>query len=311
MTKTRITFEADPPALRDDISETSARSYQLNAIWEGRRDVEWRVGIEPLSKRSKTHPTRHDIKLTIVNAGERLDGSRIEIIRLAIDVETREGEDALEKAKRVLDLRIRADPLPRTPDTGDAFTHGSLHRIRGDVVIGPMPMRWPVGRRLTDYSHNLGSYGQGGIGLSGWQLNGGSWMILPLSGSDGWITLTMEEVAVSPDRTEFDIVIDQRIIGAHPDQKEEYPPWEHRYAGRETIEDLPDFAGERPMVTRFEATSTGFVLETGRGLRNWRFEMGDRLPRPVWAGSGRPRLLTKDESIVDSFVLAHDMYLEV
>jgi len=311
MTKTRLVFETGMPAARDDLSPSNARGRVLAETWRNRREIEWRIATEPLSGRSKTHPTRHEVTLGVVNAGETPEGERIDIVRLAIDVETGNGEDALDKAKRVLDLPRDITPRGRTPRGRTVTTHGSLHRLGGDAVIGPMPMRWPVGRRITDYSHNLGSYGQGGVGLSGWQLNGGSWMVLPLSGSDSWITLTFEGCDPSDDRSRLDIVVDQRIVGVHPDQKADFPPWEHLYAGHEGIEDLPDFPVERPEITRFSASGTGFVLEAGGLRRNWRFEMGDHLPRPIWGGSLEPRDLAEGESIVDAFVLTHDCYLEV
>ena len=311
MAKTRVTLECDPPALQEDLSETLARSHQIHHVWERRREIDWRITREDLSARARTHPTRHQITLGVVNAGERPDGTRIEIIRLAIDLETRDGEDAMTKARRVLDLPVEVEAPTRRPAATGIMDTGSLHRVRGETVISPMPMRWPVGRHITDYSHYLGSYGQGGVGLSGWQLNGGSWMVLPLSHSDGWITLTMEEVESNAERTRLDIVVDQRIIGVNPGQRDAFPPWDFNYAGHQRTQDLPDFRAERALVTRFEATGSGFVLETGRGQRNWRFEMGDHLPRPAWGGSGEPRLLREGESIVDSFILTHDMYLEV
>lgn len=310
MAKTRIMFETVPPGLEDDLSDVLSRSRRLHDVWERRREIDWTIVCEQLPKRSVTHPTKHKIVLATVNAGERVDGTRVEIMRMTIDVETVDGENALEKGKRVLDLPITASPRPREPRGDGLMGRRNIHPVKGDSVIGPMPMRWPVGRRITGYSSHLGSYGQGGIGLSGWQLNGGSWMVLPISNSDSWITLTMEEVEASPDRTRLDILVDQRIIGVHPGQKAAFPPWEHRYAGHETIEDMPDFSIERPVVTRFNATRDGFVLEAG-SQRNWRFEIADHLPRPRWGGTGAERNHVEGDSIVDAFILAHDCYLGV
>lgn len=136
-------------------------------------------------------------------------------------------------------------------------------------------------------------------------------MVLPLKGSDGWIWLTREDILPAPDFFSLEVDIDCRIIGVHPDQIGDFPPWDHRYAGHAQILDLPDFAAERATVARFETTASGFFLEAANDLTRWRFAMGDHLPRPIWAGSREPRDLCEGESVAGAFVLAHDCYLEV
>ncbi len=311
MSAERITFTARLPEPRRDLrsepNDEFSRSRLLDRFWEDRRSIDWRVG-QSAAPAPCEHPTRHKVVLA-------LDCPRAPLLRsgtvsLTIDVDAHGDDDPIAKARRLLDLPVDMPARWRKPQTG-IFSRGSFYRLKGACVIGSMPDQWPVGRYLTGYSHNLGSYGQGGVGLSGWQLNNGSWMILPLAGSDCWITLTMEEMSWSQDSYSVDIEIDQRIIGVHPDQRAAFYPWEHRYGGADTIEDLPDFSIERPRIIRFEALQTSFALETGDANRIWRFAIGPHLPRSVWAGTGEAREFMESESIAGSFVLTHDCYLDV
>ncbi|WP_337847795.1 hypothetical protein [Sphingomonas sp.] len=312
MSTYRVIFEASVPDWILDRAEAETeprtRSWLLSQSWYDRRRIEWhgRVTLAPPHDQS---PTRHAVRLDL--DCPRTMRPRCGSLTLAVDVAIRQGEDPLGKARRVLDLPVRAVSAPHATLSPEPLDRGSFCRVRGQSVIGPMTPEWPIDRTLTAYSHNLGSYGQGGVGLSGWQCNGGSWIVLPLRGSDGWIWLTREEIAPAPDFYSLNADIDQRIIGVHPDQLADFPPWEHRYAGHAQILDLPDFVVERATIARFDATASGFVLEAANGLIRWRFAMDDHLPRPIWAGSREPRDLYEGESVADAFLLTHDCYLEV
>lgn len=294
------------PAEAEDARRS--RSWLLSQSWYERRRIEWASScrLEPDKVRS---PVRHEIVLDLdcPNTPKPTTGS----LAFTIDVDAREGENPVEKARRVLDLPRSDRPGRRVRNGQGIFDRGSFSAVRGNSVIGPLPPEWAVGRMLTDYSSHLGSYGQGGVGLSGWQCNRGSWIVLPITGSDGWIWLTHEAIEPAGDFRSLTIKIDQRILGVHPKYIGDFTPWEHRYAGHDQILDMPDFAAENATISRFEAHETGFVLEAANGLTRWRFAMGDDLPRPDWAGSGEPRLLCEDESVADAFLLAHDCYLEV
>lgn len=306
--KTKIIFEIAAPRLREDLSETVARSHRLSDSWKDRRNLDWHVTQEVVSPRARIHPTRHEVVLAVINAGE-VAGERIESIRMSIDIEAESEADALLKARTLLDLPLAAI----SPDVKmqDEPTSSKIVKVESDNVIGPMPMRWPVGRRITGYSGNLGSYGQGGIGLCGWQLNNGSWMILPLAHAEKWIWLTMERVDANADRTRLDIVVDRSIISAHPSQLNEYQPWRHNYGTADDRDNIPDFAKDRPVIERFEAQADGFVIETGSSNVTWRFQMSERMPGPPLDRSLGTRRLGPKDSIVDSFILAHDCYLDV
>lgn len=308
ISKTRVILESD-------IHGEDDRGRTLHALWEGRREVQWRISTERGPRATQVHPTRHVCALDRVSAGER-GGIQCAVARLSIVIEARPDEDPLDKAMRILDMPGGRRLLGRTPrETDSVLGPGSrIEHIEGDKVIATMPHDWPTGgggRRITDYSHHLGGYGQGGIGLSGWQVNDGSWIVLPLKGSDGWITLTHETMSAAPDRQSVGIVIDQRIIGVHPDQIADFPPWRHNYGGHAKIDDLPAWRRERPIITRFEADADGFTLEAGDTHSRWRFAMSPSLPRPIFAGSREDRLLFEGEDVGASFVLAHDCYLDV
>jgi hypothetical protein len=291
MPTSRVIFESTLPdwllskAASDDAYHT--RTILLYDSWAHRRAMDWASRIEPLD--AAKPETRYDAQLQL--DCPHTPYPRCGSLALSVVVTTCDGEDPAIKAKQVLDIpRVSASRKP-PPKLTSFLPSGALSAVRGSSVIGTMPGDWPIGRMVTDYSHYLGSYGQGGVGLSGWQLNRGSWMVLPLRSSAGWITLTREIVSPSIDRSTLDLAIDQRIIGAHPDQLADFPPWDHRYAGCPTIADLPDFRAEMAQVARFETSRSGFVLEATNGPNCWRFAMGDDLPRPIWAGSREPREL--------------------
>lgn len=314
MTKARITFQAQLPAVTGHlpvgVMDPIARSRVLDDIWQERRRIAWHETIETLNPGEKSHPTQHTASLSLCHlaAADSHDGHTA---RLSIDLEPGKEEIPIEKAKRLLDLPIVTSPRNRRSASDQSFGRASFHKIKGASVIGPMSQQWPIGRNVTAYSQYLGSYGQGGVGLSGWQLNGGSWMVLPISDSQSWITLTKETTRFNDDPIRLDIEIDQRIVGVHPNGKPAFWPWEHRYCGHDPIMELPDFGELRPRVARFAATESGFLLEAGDGGQIWRFEIGDHLPRPGWGGTGQPRDLYEGENMAGAFLLAHDAYLHV
>lgn len=312
MTTHHITFAANVPdtilAAAEAATSSATRSRILAQCWFARREIEWCASISPADCHDQS-PTRHRAQLALDRANA--ERPRRASLSLTLNVAPRSGEAPLDKARRILDLPAATTPRPRIVARPGLLDRGSFSVPRGNSVIAPMPPDWPIDRILTDYSHNLGSYGQGGVGLSGWQCNGGSWIILPLRGSDGWISLTHEQLSPAGDFHAVQIDIDQRIIGVHPNQLPDFAPWEHLYAGHRRIEDLPDFRTERATISRFEATPSGFVLEAANGLDRWRFAMGDHLPRPIWAGSGEPRDLHEGESVAGAFLLAHDCFLDV
>jgi hypothetical protein len=283
----------------------------LNDGWENRADRHW-VMSEGEPGGEQIHPTKLKVRVSLVECAVRPDQR---MIRIEADVEAENAGGALHRLRLALGLKTDGHRHPRRPvETGFMALH-SITRLSPKQIIGPMKPEWPVGRRLTDYSSHLGSYGQGGIGLSGWQLNGGSWIVLPISGSASWITLrtiSVDRFHRDPINPHVDIVIDQRIVGAMPDQIDVFPPWFHRYGpSSPTIEDLPAFEALRPIVSRFQPRADGFELEAANGMDRWIFEMGDHLARPIYGGSKEPRLLEEGVDVGASFVMTHDCYLDV
>lgn len=312
MSTHHVVFEASIPdwilERAEAETEQRTRSWLLSQSWYERRRIAWR-GRVTLSDKHDQSLVRHAVGLDL--DCPRTTRPRTGSLTFTLKVAVRRGEDPLDKARRVLDLPGSSTASTRAPKPTGLLERGAFSSLRGTSVIGPLPADWPVDRILTGYSSHLGSYGQGGVGLSGWQCNGGSWIVLPLTGSDGWIWLTREEIRPAPDFYSLEIDIDQRILGVHPDQLADFPPWEHRYAGHGQILDMPDFASERATIARFEVDDAGFTLEAANGLTRWRFALADHLPRPIWAGSREPRLLHEGDSVAGAFLLAHDCYLQV
>ena len=287
---------------------SEGRPRLLLQCWQDRREIDWQSAAMRVESYGQSL-TKHNVRLTLDPA----DGEpgRAPRLRFDLDVVTRGDEHPCDKARRLLDLPGAPSRCGRIAAASGVFERRSFATVRGDSLIGPVPGDWPIGRLISGYSHNLGSYGQGGVGLSGWQLNRGSWLVFPLMHSEGFIWLTQEILNPAADFLSIEAIIDHRIIGVHPNQIEDFPPWDHLYTGRPAIRDLPNFATLCPTIVRFETTPSGFVLEAANGLDLWRFAMDDHLPRPFWGGAREPRDLYAGESVADSFVLTHDCYLDV
>lgn len=314
MPEFHIVLNADIPADGLDIRRRDNPLLILCDGWHKRSSLGWDV-VEVRETDTIPNPTRSSIDLSF--ASDRTPGC-IATLVIGAKIAGTDAIQAIDRLKAHLDLPASEDlpaiQMRKKPGSG-FLDMPTITKLRDRQVIGPMNPEWPIGRRLTDHSTHLGSYGQGGIGLAGWQLNAGSWIVLPISGSSSWITLrTIEIKGVDRDPTgpSMRIEIDSRILGAHPDQIVDFPPWEHRYAGSSPdIDDLPDFKFERRIVTAFEARSDGFRMEASNGMDQWIFEMGDHLPRPAYAGILEPRLLDENVDVGASFVMTHDCHLDV
>lgn len=292
MKKTRVILETDMAA-GGDPHDVDARSHALRTAWTGRRTIDWRMSSEELGIRTPTHPTRHEVTLATINAGERSDGTRIEFMRLAIDVETGNAEDAITKAMMVLDMPGGMDM------NGEDRSYGAPSKIvglTGSSVIGPLDTKWAVGRRITDYADDLATSADGESGLSGWQLNDGSWIVLPLPGSGREITLTTETMDMTTDRSLMSVIVDRRTA--------------HSRAGREEAEVPPDIRTDSPVVTSFEIDATGFRLEAGDVHRTWRFEMSRRGHGSMPARTDANGSEDGGEAIAASWTITHDRHLK-
>ena len=140
-----------------------ARSWILLQGWYERRRLEWNatLTVEP----DKAHsPIRHEVILDL--DCPETDRPSAASFAFTVKVGVRHGEDPIHKARRVLDLSRRRDSLCRKADRWDVLDRGSFRAVRGSSLIGPMPPQWPIDRTLTAFSSHLGSYGQGGVGLS-------------------------------------------------------------------------------------------------------------------------------------------------
>ncbi len=189
-----VTLEASVPdpllATLDEESELRARSALLTHGWYERRTINWRLQSRPIDHNGQSQ-TRHQVRLDL--DCPRIARPKSASFCLHLNVVTSREDDPCDKARRILDLPGAPRRCGRSVIHPGSLDRGSFARIRSNSVIGPVPDGWPVDRLLTRYAHHLGSYGQGGVGLSGWQLNGGSWLVLPLKYSDSYIWLTFED----------------------------------------------------------------------------------------------------------------------
>lgn len=311
MTVFHLIMQSDVQDDEPVIPNSSEAMHLLHDGWDNRTARSWTMSQgEP--DHEPVQPTKLKVRVSLVECEARPNQR---MVRIEADVKAVDLESAVRRLHLALGMPTDGPRHPRKPVETGFLAQGTITKLSRKQVIGPMDADWPVGRRLTEYNSHLGSYGQGGIGLSGWQLNGGSWIVLPISSSASWITLrTIRVHAFHRDRVSphIDLVIDHRIIGSMPDQIVDFPPWFHRYGpSSPTIEDLPDFQKLRPLISKFEPREDGFRLEALNGMDRWIFEMGDELARPIYGGSREPRLLDEGVDVGASFVMTHDCYLNV
>lgn len=311
MTIFDLVLQSDMTAVKQCDASPLGVMRMLHDAWERRTNLAWKTSHAERDG-EPAHPTRLDLKVSISERRER-PGSWS--ARIECSVAASDPEGAILRLMRAIDLPHESPMHPRKPVETGIMAMPTITRLRGTKTIGPMDPSWPVGKSISDFSEALGSYGQGGIGLAGWQLNRGSWIVLPISNSSGWLTLrtiTCGDYVRSATNPSVDIAVDQRIVGVHPDQLDRFHPWDHHFAGPgPRIDDLPAFRDTHNRIVRFDARPDGFRLEAANGIDRWIFEMGDHLPRPVWGGSGRERLLDEGVDVGASFVMTHDCYLDV
>jgi hypothetical protein len=265
--KTRVVLEAEAGG-----EGPEGAAATPHAAWATRRDTKWRIHTETLGSRTPTDPGVHAVTVALINAGERSDGTRIGIMRIAVDVETDESDDPVAKALGVIDVEGR-EPLEPF-ETRAAIPTGSS-------VISLMPERWPLGRRLTDYVGGITVPDDAAHGISAWQLNNGSWMALPLADAESGMILTIERRQQTMMLDRLDLTVERRRM---------------REDGRPSAtEVLGDLSTVRPQIVRFETAGGGFIMEAGDERHSWRFEMA---PAP-----------TAQNTVPVQWLLTHDIHL--
>lgn len=144
-----------------------------------------------------------------------------------------------------------------------------------------------VGRPIVRCSHIVGTYGMGGPGFVGIELDGSTrdWLVIAIWSAASWITL------------------DGRLFGAeHPAQLEDEPaPWRPAW-----ITTFGDWANEDifdgDSFTSIEVSERELIatLRSGRELQI----SDDPSDRPVLAGNGKPRLLEPDDDLREAVFLS-------
>ena len=182
--------------------------------------------------------------------------------------------------------------LNLTVERGSVTLDRSIGALSPSGVLVPFePQRLHaadvVGRPVGQCSHIVGTYGMGGPGFVGIELDGSTrdWLIIAIWNAASWIML------------------DGRLLGAeHPAQLEDEPaPW--RPAWITTFGDPANgniFRGDS--FVSLEVSTREFVatLRSGRELRI----SDDPSDRPVLAGNGKPRLLEPDDDLREAVFLS-------
>lgn len=149
----------------------------------------------------------------------------------------------------------------------------------------------PCGGEVVAVSTHLGTYGMGGPGFLGLQIDGGQppgrrWLVLTLWGAAAWITLAG----------------DLAEEGFHPRERGELAQ-----SGR-AFRRLADLVGSR--VAAITCTDDLLVLDLARPDGRVLLEVRrDGRDAPPWSGDGRPRALLPDESLRDAVVVSESGYL--
>lgn len=269
----------------------------LERAWEERGKHQVEVSTTPIALPSNAAPTFHVNRTALARQGDRWVGSA--------QVSTTIPAAQLDRVNVILRRAFERDHTTIAP-----YHEPLLRPMRGREVIGPVPDDFPIGRTISGFSTHLGSYGIGGAGYCGWQLDGGSWMILPLGGSSDWIILTRELHDLDFNRVDLRVTVDRRIIGCMPSQRDRFYPWDHRYSGyAETIDDLPDWGTLRPIIDRFERGPRHLLLQARADQEIWRFAISDHHLRPEFGGSKEPRDLAESDDLGASLTMAHSCYV--
>lgn len=155
-----------------------------------------------------------------------------------------------------------------------------------------------VGRHIVNWSPFIGSYGQGGAGFVGFELDDGNWLVSTLWGAGRWIS------------------IDGRMICSGPDKEDAFPAMHGMDEDGTTFDLVRDeILKTRPAIAaaEFLARSTHIALAATDGSSR-KFAMtidADPSKRPIFPGTGEPRALEPSDDLRQAWIVSNSLYINI
>lgn len=144
-----------------------------------------------------------------------------------------------------------------------------------------------LAREVLSWTTHGGTYGMGGPGFLGFELAPGNarpreWLLLTLWSAGDWV------------------LANKRWVTASPEQYAVQRPWSSYYGGDRTWDELgPLIVGK--WLTRFSLWNSGFELIIGDVVFTFSDDPKDR---PIYTGTGEPRVLPPKANLHDAWILA-------
>ena len=115
--------------------------------------------------------------------------------------------------------------------------------LRRNIDFGSL-----IGRKVIEFSPSCGTYGQGGPGFVGFNLEAdesqsGEWLILCLWGAACWLK------------------VNGQCLGAHPEQYNIHRPLMSNFSGQKWDEFSPQVVGAN--IKRFDVSEKSFIVDIG------------------------------------------------
>lgn len=291
------------------INRRIAAGHVLARTWEGRHEM---TDVRFHVRKAHGHDLDPVINLRaidILQTGSDGDmGTWTGTLQVNLMVEAADEEGA--KAEALSRIGLIGPPAapPPAPENRGMMNSSPLRRLRTqkDFIRLARDMDL-VGRSITGIMTGLGSYGSGGAGWTGLQIDQGAWIVIPIWGSKDWIWIEHELFEWdTPD--EGRAMIERRIMGAMPDQTQ-WRPWQMNFGGHDSWDELPDIAGHRGRITRFEITPNSLSIETTNGQEFIRYMVTPNLAGPPYPSGGRERLLDSEDDLTECVALMISPYM--
>lgn len=163
---------------------------------------------------------------------------------------------------------------------------------RRQIIFRPDSSRI-VGRRVTEWTDAAGTYGQGGPGFVGFKLEDTGrqpeeWLILCLWAADNWLT------------------VNGQWLGAHPNQYNQQRPLTSNIDGMYWDDFKRMVLGQ--YIRAFDVEEKRCSLMIDRHLVS---VDEDPSTRPVFPGSGVPRILASTDNLRDAWIIAPWPWIEI
>lgn len=147
-----------------------------------------------------------------------------------------------------------------------------------------------IGRTVVNWSNCCGTYGMGGPGFFGLELDNGHWLILTLWGSDGWLHINDRVLSANSDHKKLNDVFDPVF------------PRDQCYKDSRVNRKILDDILQLPaIITEFQFSgNSGYMM-----LGNTKISIEeDYTKRSVYCGTSEPHIFPDEEDLRDAWIIA-------